>query len=371
MKPILVVDDDEIVVSMVSAILRRGGYEVRTAGDGSEALGVITKESIGIVISDWDMPKMDGITLCRAIRSHSGDGYIYVILLTSQTKKEQRVAGLAAGADDFLSKPFDPAELIERVRVAERILQLETRDALIFAMAKLAESRDPETGQHLERVQRFSAILCRELAIDSPYSDQISAEFMRLIYQTSPLHDIGKVGIPDAVLQKPGKLTDDEFEIMKRHTEIGAEAIRETLKHAPSAKYLQMAMEIAISHHEKFDGSGYPRALKGSAIPLSGRIIALVDVYDALTTKRVYKPAFPHAKALDIISDGAGSHFDPVIVQAFLRAEAEFDLVRVLMAEDGERSPTAGTLSPTLTNASTGHPSEAIATPTTGAPHTC
>jgi response regulator RpfG family c-di-GMP phosphodiesterase len=157
---------------------------------------------------------------------------------------------------------------------------------------------------------------------------------IRLIYQTSPLHDIGKVGIPDAVLQKPGKLTTEEFDVMKRHTEIGANAIRATLEHAPSAKFLQMAMEIALSHHEKFDGTGYPQGLVGEAIPLPGRVIASVDVYDALATKRFYKPAFSHLKAREIIIKGRGKHFDPVIVDAFLRVEVEFDTIRLTMAED-------------------------------------
>ncbi len=337
-KKILVVDDDPIVVTMVAVNLRKAGYELLTACDGQAALEMARTNRVGIVISDWNMPRMDGLELCRELRAQSGDGYVYIILLTSQAKVEQRVEGLAAGADDFLKKPFDPRELLERVRVAERILQLETREALIFAMAKLAESRDPETGQHLERVQRYSLVLCRELAIASPYLDRITPEFMRLIFQTSPLHDIGKVGIPDAVLQKPGKLTTEEFEVMKQHTEIGANAIRATLEHAPSAKFLQMALEIALSHHEKFDGSGYPQGLVGQAIPLSGRVIALVDVYDALTTKRVYKPAFPHLQAREIIVEGRGKHFDPVIVDAFLRAEVEFDTIRLTMAETSDQS---------------------------------
>jgi len=164
--------------------------------------------------------------------------------------------------------------------------------------------------------------------------------FKSLIYQTSPLHDIGKVGIPDSVLRKPGKLTEEEFEIMKRHTVIGADAIRATLEHSPAATFLHMASEIALSHHEKFDGSGYRQGLAGQAIPLSGRVIALVDVYDALTTKRVYKAVFTHAKAKEIIMDGRGKHFDPVMVDAFLRAEVEFDTIRLTMSEHEETITT-------------------------------
>jgi putative two-component system response regulator len=339
-KRILVVDDDPIVVTLVSVNLRKAGYEVHTASDGLEALEYLSRNRCGIVISDWNMPRLDGLKFCKQIRMQVSEGYTYIVLLTSQGKTEQRVQGLAAGADDFLTKPFDPRELLERVRVAERILQLETREALIFAMAKLAESRDPETGQHLERVQRYSVVLCRELAMDSPYSEQITPDFTRLIYQTCPLHDIGKVGIPDAVLQKPGKLTGEEFEIMKRHTVIGADAIRATLEHSPSATFLRMASEIALTHHEKFDGSGYPHGLAGEAIPLSGRVIALVDVYDALTSKRVYKDAFTHAKAKEIIVDGSGKHFDPVLVDAFLRAEVEFDTIRLTMSEPEEAEAT-------------------------------
>jgi len=164
--------------------------------------------------------------------------------------------------------------------------------------------------------------------------------FKSLIYQTSPLHDIGKVGIPDSVLRKPGKLTEEEFEIMKRHTVIGADAIRATLEHSPAATFLHMASEIALSHHEKFGGSGYRQGLAGQAIPLSGRVIALVDVYDALTTKRVYKAVFTHAKAKEIIMDGRGKHFDPVMVDAFLRAEVEFDTIRLTMSEHEETITT-------------------------------
>jgi putative two-component system response regulator len=162
---------------------------------------------------------------------------------------------------------------------------------------------------------------------------------MRLVYQTCPLHDIGKVGIPDAILQKPGRLTPEEFEIMKRHVTIGADAIRATLEHSPSASFLQFALDIAQSHHEKFDGTGYPHRLKGNQIPLAARIVALADVYDALTTKRVYKDAFPHSKADAIIAEGSGKHFDPVIVQAYRRAEVDFDTIRITLGDNEPKAP--------------------------------
>ena len=219
-------------------------------------------------------------------------GYVYVMLLTSHDAREQRVAGRRAGADDFISKPFDSQELLARIETAERILSLETRDVAIFAMAKLAESRDPETGAHLERVRAYSRVLATHLSGLDKYRTEVNAEYIRLIYLTSPLHDIGKVGIPDCVLLKPGRLSDREFEIMKTHAALGAQTLEAALRQFPGVKFLQMARDIAAAHHERFDGSGYPNRLVGDAIPLCGRIVALADVYDAMTSRRVYKDAF-------------------------------------------------------------------------------
>ena len=231
---------------------------------------------------------------------------------------------MSAGADDFVSKPFHPQELLVRLRAGERVLALETREMLIFSLARLAESRDPETGQHLERVQRYSRVLAQRMSRNSKFQGQIDAEFIRLVYQTSPLHDIGKVGIPDSVLLKPGKLTRAEFEVMKKHTLFGAQTLDAALDRFPEARFLRMARNIAAHHHERWDGSGYPEGLSGEDIPLSARIVALADVYDALTTRRVYKDAFPHDEAKELIERDSGTHFDPDVVQAFLEAEEEF-----------------------------------------------
>ncbi len=213
-------------------------------------------------------------------------------------------------------------------RIADRILSLEMRDVAIFAMAKLAESRDPETGAHLERVQQYVQVLARELAVDGPYTAQIDAEFIRLMHQTSPLHDIGKVGIPDCVLLKPGRLSDSEFEIMKSHTTIGEETLNAALTRFPGTRFLEMARDIAGSHHERWDGSGYPRRLKGEDIPLCGRIMAVADVFDALTSKRVYKEAFTFEIASSLIQKDSGTHFDPAIVRAFIARQDAFRAIR-------------------------------------------
>jgi putative two-component system response regulator len=287
------------------------------------------------VITDWNMPEMTGPELCRQIRIGGFPIYVYVMILTSRNETADRIHALSQGADDFLSKPFEPDELLLRVKVAGRILSLETRHAATFALAKLAESRDPETGQHLERIRAYSWILARELA---GADEEIESSFIENIYLTSPLHDIGKVGIPDSVLLKPDSLTNREFEMMKTHTTLGAETLDATLRQFPEVTYFQMARDIAHSHHERFDGTGYPRGLAGEGIPLSGRIVGLADVYDALTSKRVYKDVLDHPVAKNMIIDENGAHFDPRVVEAFLRAEEQIVGVRHLYSDDHARA---------------------------------
>ncbi|MBA2114429.1 HD-GYP domain-containing protein [Bremerella alba] len=321
---ILVVDDDDIALDMIESYLTREGFLVFTAINGVEAVKTLEVNEIQIVVTDWEMPMMNGLELCREIRERFTEHYIYSILLTSRGRNDEIVEGMASGADDFMVKPFNPPELLARINAGIRLIGLESRDLVIFALARLAESRDTETGQHLERVRQYSRRLAREMSALPQFSQVIDGEFVRLIYQTSPLHDIGKVGIPDGVLLKPGKLTKDEFEVMKKHTILGAETLDAALKQFPKAKFLQMAKDIAVAHHEKWDGSGYPFGLSGLEIPLAARIVAVADVYDALTTRRIYKDAFSTAYAESIICDGSGKHFDPEVVRAFESCKEDF-----------------------------------------------
>ena len=325
---ILIVDDDSISLEILENALVKAGYDVATATNGYDAMQLVREESFRLVISDWDMPVLTGIDLCREIRGEDLSGYVYFILLTARNSSAEIVEGLSAGADDFVAKPFNAAELIVRVRSGERILSMETREMAIFALAKLAESRDPETGHHLERVRNYCRVLAKHVATMPRYHDECDAEFIRLIYQTSPLHDIGKVGIPDSVLLKPGQFNAAEFAVMQQHTRMGAATLEAALERYPEARFLKIARDIALTHHERYDGSGYPQGLQGNDIPLCGRIVAIADVYDALTSKRVYKPAFEHSVARSIILKESGTHFDPDLVDAFLAVEDEFIAIR-------------------------------------------
>jgi putative two-component system response regulator len=342
---VLVVEDDPDALEMLANALVYFDYEVSTARDGLEAQEMIRRGHFRLIVSDWEMPGMTGVELCRYVRQRASSQYTYFILLTLRTGRHNVIDGLRAGADEFLSKPFDPTELEMRLRVAERILSLESRDVVIFSLAKLAEARDTDTGAHLERIREYCLVLAQHLARLSKFQSVLDGDYIQLLYLTSPLHDIGKVGIPDSVLLKPGRLTPEEFEVMKQHVVIGGRTLEAAVQAHPRAKYLQVARDIALTHHEKFDGTGYPNQLHGEDIPLCGRIVALSDVYDALTTRRVYKPAYSHEVAKNIIVDGRGKHFDPDVVDAFLANEEQFLSIKdrlddgLLEAEDvGEPS---------------------------------
>jgi len=334
---IVIADDDPIALELLKESLLADGHEVEAAENGRHALEMIQNGKARVLISDWEMPEMNGPELCRRVRAASDlSRYVFIILLTGRTSKSDVIEGLRAGADDFLSKPFDPVELQVRLGVADRITLLETRDLMIFCMAKLAESRDTDTGSHLERVRMYCRLLAEHLMSLAKFQGaphMVDRDFVKMIYQTSPLHDIGKVGIPDAILLKSDRLTYAEYEVMKSHTLIGAETLGAALREFPNAKFLAMAREIAMSHHEKWDGSGYPQGLAGDDIPLAARVTALADVYDALRSERVYKSALSHEKAKEIIMGGSGRHFDPDIVAAFLANEGRFEAIATALAD--------------------------------------
>ena len=321
---ILIADDELVSRKKMEKLIQSLGHETLTAKDGSEAWKIWKDERTRIVITDWVMPGIDGLELCRKIRQAEGSQYTYIIMVTSKSNIQDMVAGIDAGADDFVSKPFIKEELQVRIRASERLFGFETRDIVIFSMAKLAESRDPETGNHLERIRYYSKALAESIFNSNDAPDEIDRLFIDNIFRTSPLHDIGKIGIPDHVLLKPGRLDDKEFEIMKLHSQIGFETLTEALERYPKADYLEMSADIALSHHEKYDGTGYPNGLKGSEIPMAARIVALSDVYDALVTKRVYKKAYQHDMARALILQSGGTHFDPIVINAFLDCEEIF-----------------------------------------------
>jgi putative two-component system response regulator len=330
---VLIVDDDDFTLNLLEHTLEQLGHSTVRAQSGQEALKKLSSEDIRLVITDWDMPQMSGIELCRNIRNDEMHAYIYLIMLSGRDDAKSRREGLGAGADDFLFKPLDADDLMVCFKTAERILALETRDAALFALAKLAESRDPDTGAHVERVQTYARLLARHLSPTVRELHHVNPDFIRMLYQTSALHDLGKVGIPDRILLKPGKLTAEEFEVMKTHATLGSITLDAALHRYPNAKFLRMARDIAASHHERFDGSGYPEGLSGERIPMCARLVMLADVYDALTSRRVYKQAMTHETARQFIIAGRDRSFDPDVVDAFIAGEKEFIEVRAQVVD--------------------------------------
>ena len=367
---LLIVDDDELNLMILQEILSEG-YELTTAVNGVQAVEAVRSGGHRLVLMDIMMPELNGYEACRQIKALPGGERVHVVLVSAKASTPERVKGYEAGADDYLVKPFDPDELLAKVRVQWRLIEaladldearaalaadntqlvarvdeqsrelLDARDLVVFALANLADSRDPETGAHLDRIRRFCRVLAGYLAAQGPYTAVIDAAFAEKIWQASPLHDIGKVGIPDAVLLKPGRLSDREFGLMKQHSEIGARALRNVAGHGRGGDFLGMAVEIAQSHHERWDGTGYPAGLAGEEIPLSARITAVADVFDALTSVRVYKDAFSLEVARSMILEERGTHFDPAVVDAF---EACFDAFVEARAEaTGGGGPAEGT----------------------------
>jgi len=359
---ILIVDDTPQNIAFMAGLLKER-YRTRIATNGTRALQAAAMLPLpDLILLDIMMPDMDGYEVCRRLKATPALQQIPVIFLTARTDTEAEQMGLDCGAVDYITKPISPPVALARVRnhlalkaaadqlrdqnsrleaeVAQRTRQIQkTQDVTIMAMASLAEARDNETGNHIRRTQHYVKLLAQALQTHPRFSDFLSDEVTELLFKSAPLHDIGKVGVPDAILLKPGKLTADEFEIMKTHTTLGRDAIvkAEQLMDEPST-FLHLAREIAYSHQEKWDGSGYPQGLAGEAIPISARLMALADVYDALISRRVYKPPFPHEEAVRIVQQGSGSHFDPDIVAAFVAIHESFQQVAKTFADDHSES---------------------------------
>ncbi len=358
MKPnsvILIVDDLAPNRELIEAHLAPKGYEILMAESGDQALGILKAQEVDLVLLDVMMPGMDGLEVTRRIRQDERLRQLPLILVTALKDTEDRVRGIDAGCDDFLSKPVDKIELLARVgsllkvkayndllanyrkelesevalRTAELAKALEliksTSLETIYRLSVASEYKDEDTGAHVRRMSRYSAAVARQIGMDE-------AEVETILYSAS-MHDLGKIGIPDSILRKPGPLDAAEWIIMKQHTLIGAEILKES-----QASFIQLGETIARYHHEKWDGSGYPFQLRGTQIPLVGRVAAIADVFDALTSERPYKKSFSVERSLAIIAEGRGSHFDPDVVDAFMAIEAE---IRAIKAEFEKEEPVS------------------------------
>lgn len=371
---ILIVDDQIDNLLILEDVLSEA-YRVHTATDGRKALAYLDGGGrADLILLDVIMPEIDGFEVCRRIKETPDLFDIPVLFLTSLDSASEEEQGLSLGAEDFIHKPVSIPIVLARVRnhlklaqarrllhdrnaelermVAERTSEIRrqadelvrrtqevmaAQTATITAFCSLAEARDNETGNHIQRTQRYVRAVAEHLRDHPRFRRELTEQNIQLLYKSAPLHDVGKVGIPDAILQKPGKLDADEWAVMRRHCEFGRDAIAMAEGELTDAAggFLRYAKEIAYGHHEKWDGSGYPEGLAGDDIPLSARLMAVADVYDALISRRVYKPPFSHEKAMELIAEGRGSHFDPDIADAVAEIEADFREI-ALKLRDGD-----------------------------------
>ena len=346
---ILIVDDTPSNIHVLMETLK-DDYAIIVATTGPKCLTLASGPTPpDLILLDVMMEGMDGYEVCRRLKGDVRTEGIPIIFVTTLNQSEDEALGLELGAVDYITKPINPAIVKARVRnhlelkahrdnleqlVADQVQSISSsRLSTIFALSKLAESRDDDTGQHLERTQIYCEMVARRLMERQTFPDTVDERFIETIYWASPLHDVGKVAVPDQVLCKQGKLSDEEFEIMKLHTTRGSETLRLVTESYPDNDFIKMGLAIARSHHEKWNGHGYPDGLKGEEIPLAARIMAVADVYDALTSKRCYKEAMPHQQATDIIVNDSGTHFDPSVVEAFLEIAGEVDTVRARLQE--------------------------------------
>lgn len=355
---ILVVDDTRINVDILVNILG-DDYEVSVAMDGQEALDIIENARPDLILLDIMMPIMDGYTVIEKLKENAITEDIPVIFISALSDVSNKTMGFKLGAVDYIVKPFNIEEVRARVKthlmlsLAQKALQNQneileikveertrelmlTQQAAIMSFASLAEYRDLETGGHIKRIKEYVQIIAKELMSNPKYQNMMNNKYIDFLVQSSPLHDIGKVGVPDAILKKSGKLDTDEFEIMKKHTTYGKNAIETVEKDLGELAFLHLAKEMAYTHHERWDGLGYPRGIKGNEIPLSGRIITVADVYDGLVSRRIYKPPYTHQVAVEMILKGKSMQFDPDVVDAFMVCLEEIRHIAIEQADSDE-----------------------------------
>ena len=355
-KPVILVVDDQLQnVELLEAQLVPLGYEIIRAANGKDALTIITGNEIDLMLLDIMMPGMDGFEVIRRVRQGTKTRLLPIILVTALRETEDRIKGIEAGCDDFISKPVDKMELFARVRSLLKVkdyndLMLNYRKELesevtarteqlkkaleriktasldtIYRLSVASEYKDKDTGAHIKRMSRYSVAVARRMGLDE--------NTIETILYSAPMHDLGKIGIPDQILMKPAILDPAEWKIMKMHTVIGAKILQ-----GSDAEFIKSGESIALSHHEKWDGSGYPNGVKGQEIPIAGRIVAIADVFDALTSKRPYKEPFTIEKSLAIVKEGRGTHFDPDVVDAFFDIQEEILNIKKQYNEDNQKS---------------------------------
>ena len=357
---VLIVDDTPENLSLMSELLRHA-YKLKIANSGARALKLATTGDVpDLILLDIMMPEMDGYEVCQLLKAHPATREIPIIFLTAKADIEDEEKGLKIGAVDYITKPVSPPILLARLKIhlalkahadflrdksafLEQEVVRRTRevtaiqDVTILAMASLAETRDADTGNHIRRTQYYVQALAQKLRSHPRFAALLTDDYIRMLFKSAPLHDIGKVGIPDRILLKPGKFDAAEFEIMKTHTTLGRDAIDHAEKQlGMEVNFLSMAKDIAYSHQEKWDGSGYPQGLAGDAIPVAARLMAVADVYDALICRRVYKAGMPHEQAVALIVEGRGSHFDPDVVDAFVALQDEFRSIAARFADSDD-----------------------------------
>jgi putative two-component system response regulator len=348
---ILIVDDDPENLRLLAAVLKHGRLVPRPVLSGRLAIEAAVIEPPDLLLLDMNMPEMSGLDVCRWFKQDERLRNIPIIFISGLQGTDDKVEAFRAGGIDYVSKPFQEQEVLFRVKTHLRLRELQAKlasyntqleqrvakqaqaisasqMATIFALAKLAEARDDDTGRHIERIRTFGRMLAEQMREMRLHLADLTATFIDNLYQTAALHDIGKVGIPDAILLKPGKLTPEEFVEMKKHCAIGASTLATVLKLHPDNRFLRMGVDVARSHHEKWDGSGYPDKLKGAAIPLAACIVAVADFYDALTSNRCYRPAISHEDTCRMIQESSGTHFDPDVVAAFSTLDNQFKHTR-------------------------------------------